>query len=130
MTSTPPQPTPPAFPQNGEIWWVKLPNQPADPHQPRPAIIVSTNGRNKGCNDVVVVPLTSSGSFKPHPLVHIHIPKGEGGAQRDSYARCDQITTLDKSLLDPKGPLGSPIAVSYRWQIIEGVRRSIGDTRV
>ncbi len=130
MTSQPPQPATAAFPQNGEIWWVKLPGQPGDPNQPRPAIIVSTNGRNKTSNDVVVVPLTSSSSFKSHPLVHIQIPAGEGGTQRDSYARCDQITTMDKSLLDPKGPMGAPIALSHRWKIIEAVRRSIGDTRV
>lgn len=128
MTASRPQV--PTFPQSGEIWWVMLPNQPGDPHQPRPALIVSTNGRNKSCNDVVLVPLTSSPGFVPHPLVHIHIPAGEGGARRDCYARCDQITTLNKSLLDSKGPLGAPIAISLRWQIIEAVRRSIGDTSI
>lgn len=122
-------PASPAFPQSGEVWWVKIPNQPDDPHQPRPAIVISTNGRNKGCNDVIVVPVTSSGTFRPHPIVHIHLPAGVGGLQRDSYARCDQVTTLDKSLLG-SGPLGSPIDATYKWQIIDGIRRSVGDTRV
>lgn len=128
--STPlPTPTPPGFPQHGEVWYVKLPNQPNDPHQPRTAIIVSTNGRNRNCNDVIVVPTTSTANFRPHPEVHIHIPAGEGGLTRDSYARCDQVTTLDKSLLD-NGPLGGPIHLKYRWALIEAVRVALGDTRV
>lgn len=118
----------PTFPQNGEVWYVNLPNQPNDPHQPRTAIIVSTNGRNRNCNDVIVVPTTSTPNFRPHPEYHVHIPAGEGGLPRDSYARCDQVTTLDKSLLD-NGPLGAPIHLKYRWEIIEAVRKALGDTR-
>ena len=38
------------FPKKGEIWWVKLPNQPFDPHQPRTAIIVSRDSRNAICS--------------------------------------------------------------------------------
>ncbi len=117
-------------PLNGEIWWVSIPNQPNDPHQPRTAIIVSTNGRNKGANDVIVVPTTSSERFRPHPELHVHIPAGEGGLPRDSYAKCDQVTTIDKSLLDAKkGPLGTPIHLKYRWAIVDAVRVALGDTR-
>jgi mRNA interferase MazF len=118
-----------SFPQNGEVWYVGLPNQPHDRHQPRTAIIVSTDGRNKACNDVIVVPTTSSESLQRHPLLHVSIPKGEGGLPKNSIARCDQVTTLDKEFL-VKGPLGSPINLKYRWQIIEAVRVALGDTRV
>ena len=117
-------------PLNGEIWWVRIPNQPNDPHQPRTAIIVSTDGRNKFANDVIVVPTTSSTNFKPHPELHIHVPSGEGGLLKDSYARCDQVTTIDKSLLDLQGPLGNRIHLKYRWAIVDGVRVALGDTRV
>lgn len=116
-------------PKNGEVWLVKLPNQPHDIHQPRTAIIVSTDGRNKMATDVMVVPTTSAKNFHAHPLVHISIPKGEGGLAKDSFARCDQVTTLDKSLL-AKGPLGLPIHLKYRWSLINAIRRAIGDTTV
>lgn len=117
------------FPKNGEIWFVNIPNQPNDHHQPRTAIIVSTNGRNQNTSDVIIVPTTSALNFRPHPEAHIHIPAGEGGLTRNSYARCDQVSTLDKSLL-VNGPLGAAIHLSYRWAIIEAIRRSVGDTRV
>lgn len=122
MSSTP-------FPKHGEVWTVNIPNQPNDPHQPRTAIVVSTSGRNEYHNDVVVVPTTSAKTFRPHPEVHVHIPAGEGGLAKNSYARCDQVTTIDKSLL-ANGPLGASIHISYRWKIIEGVRRALGDTTV
>jgi len=117
-----------SFPQNGEVWYVDLPNQPNDPHQPRTAMIVSTDGRNKSCNDVMVVPTTSSANFKPHPLVHIQIPAGEGGLPKDSIARCDQVVTLDKTFLK-NGPLGGLVALKYRWKVIDGIRVALGDTR-
>jgi mRNA-degrading endonuclease toxin of MazEF toxin-antitoxin module len=116
-------------PQNGEIWFVNIPNQPNDPHQPRTAVIVSTNGRNKAASDVIVVPTTSSKTFRPHPVVHVQLPAGEGGLPRDSYARCDQVTTIDKSLLS-RGPLGLPISLQYRWKLLDAIRVSLGDTRV
>jgi mRNA-degrading endonuclease toxin of MazEF toxin-antitoxin module len=117
----------PTFPKNGEIWFVNIPDQPNDPHQQRSAVIVSTNGRNRAASDVIVVPTTSSTGFQPHPAVHVELPAGVGGLPRDSYARADQITTLDKSLLS-NGPLGEEIHVSYRWKIIRAIRRAIGDT--
>jgi mRNA interferase MazF len=116
------------FPKLGEVWYTKLPNQPADPHQPRTAIIVSTNGRNQGASDVIVVPTTSV-KIKPHPDLHVQIPQGQGGLPKDSIARCEQVTTLDKRFL-VKGPVGAPIHISYSWKIIHAVRRALGDTTV
>ena len=116
----------PGFPRTGEVFWVNIPNQPNDPHQPRTAIVISPNGRNKNCNDIIVVPTTSSARFKPHPLVHVSIPAGEGGLKSESIVRCDQVTTIDKLLLGD-GPLGAPISSTYREQIIKGVRRAIAD---
>jgi mRNA interferase MazF len=115
------------YPQKGEVWIVSLPNQANDPHQPRPAIIVSTNQRNKWCGDVMVVPVTSS-PRTPHPEIHVSIPKGEGGLNKDSTARCDQVTTLDKSLLG-KAAVGT-ISPKYSEAIIEGVRAAMGDPTV
>ena len=88
----------PAFPKMGEVWFVSLPNQPGDLHQPRTAIVVSTNGRNQGSTDVIVVPATSA-NIIPHPDLHVEIPQGQGGLPKNSIARCEQVTTLDKEFL-------------------------------
>jgi mRNA interferase MazF len=118
-----------SFPKNGEVWYVDLPNQPNDPQKPRTAIIVSTDGRNRTCGDVVVVPTASAEKFNLHPLYHVQIPAGEGGLLKDSIARCDQITTLDKNFL-ARGPLGERISLKFSWKIINAVRASLGDTTV
>jgi len=50
---------------------------------------------------------------------------------KDSYARCDQVTTIEKSLLDStKGPLGGTIHLKFRWAVVDAVRVALGDTRV
>src|SRR5438067_1726655 len=49
------------YPRRGEIWFVETPNQPDDPHQPRPALIISANVRNRLADDVIVVPIFSRG---------------------------------------------------------------------
>ena len=34
------------FPRRGEIWLIDTPNQPDDPHQPRPSLIISVTLRS------------------------------------------------------------------------------------
>jgi mRNA interferase MazF len=84
------------FPQRGEVCLVAL-----DKH--RPALVVSTNALNRFSLDICVVPITTSEHkhFSVRPL----ISAGEGGLQRTSWAKCDQVTTVEKnSMLYP--PLG------------------------
>jgi mRNA-degrading endonuclease toxin of MazEF toxin-antitoxin module len=114
-----------SYPKRGEVWWVDLPNEPVDPHQPRWAIIVSRNGRNEKSSSVVVVPTTSSS--KQSKDTRVQIPIGEGGLTKPSEAMCDRVATLHKSFLRPSGPLGNPIGKDYLEQIVRGVRRAIGD---
>ena len=115
-------------PSNGEVWIVKIPNQPNDPHQPRPVVVVSNNSQNKYLTSVIAIP-TSSSISEAHPKLHVFLPKGTGGLSKDCYARCELITTIDKSLL-VKGPLDKPLDIKYRWQLIEGVRFALGDMRI
>jgi mRNA interferase MazF len=110
-------------PQRGEIYFVQLPNQPNDPHQPRPAVVISPNGRNRGANDIIVVPLTSV--KQAHALLHVLIPKGEGGLPKESCARCEKVTTIDKTLL-ASGPLGAPIHTSFIYRIEAGIKYAVG----
>jgi len=115
------------FPRKGEVWWVKLPNQPNDPHQPRTAIIVSRDSRNAHAEDYMVVPTFST--LTAGINTHVIISKGQGGLPHDSVAKCDLITTLHKSLFT-KGPLGSPINEALMWRIHYAVRRALGETQV
>ncbi|MGH2369369.1 MAG: type II toxin-antitoxin system PemK/MazF family toxin [Chloroflexota bacterium] len=113
----------PAFPRRGEIWSVELPNQPADPHMPRPALIISVDVRNRLAGDVLVVPLSTN--LRPLPT-HVLIPAGAGGQRHDSMAKCEQITTLDKRFL-VYGPLGGHVPASLLDQVVRAVRRAIGE---
>ncbi len=118
----------PSLPKRGEVWLVNLPNTPGDPHQPRPAIVVSTNGRNQGCHDVIVVPTTSE-NIELNPNSHVAIAKGEGGLPKDSIVKCEQVTTLDKRFLT-QGPLGAAIHRSIMWKIARAINYVIGGDAV
>ena len=65
----------------------------------RPVIILSVDALNKFALDVCVVPVTA----KQHAQFSMRVPlkAKDGGLQHDGWAKCDQITTLEKSLLRP-----------------------------
>lgn len=109
------------FPQRGEIWLVKFPNQPSDTKN-RPALIVSLNTRNQYANDVLVVPLSTTLRSAP---THVLLPKGEGGLKEDSMAKCEQITTLDKSFLI-KGPFAGFVNTFKMNEVEQAIQRAIG----
>lgn len=109
------------FPQRGEVYFVRLPGHPLD-RKRRPALVVSLDVRNQWANDVMVVPLSTT--LRPAPT-HVVIPKGEGGAHHDSMAKCEQVTTLDKSLL-VRGPLAGKVAERIMEQVERGIMRAIG----
>ncbi len=84
--------TPPSgwFPRRGEICMVRLDKK-------RPALVISANALNRHALDVCVVPLTTV--ERPKFSLRVHIQPREGGLSRDSWAKCDQVTTLEKDLL-------------------------------
>lgn len=84
--------TPPSgwFPQRGEVYLVRL-------DKDRPALVISADALNRYALDVCVVPLTTV--ERPRFSLRVHIKPGEGGLSRDSWAKCDQVTTLEKNLL-------------------------------
>lgn len=84
--------TPPSgwFPQRGEVYLVRL-------DKDRPALVISADALNRYALDVCVVPLTTV--ERPRFSLRVHIKPGEGGLSRDSWVKCDQVTTLEKSLL-------------------------------
>jgi mRNA-degrading endonuclease toxin of MazEF toxin-antitoxin module len=110
-----------SFPHRGEIYLVELPNQPSDPRT-RPALVVSLDARNRLANDVMVVPISTT--LRPAPT-HVELPAGEGGLHHDSMAKCEQLTTLDKSLLI-RGPFGGRISEAKMREVEQAILRAVG----
>ena len=109
------------YPRRGEIYLVKLPGHPADVKE-RPALVVSLDVRNRLANDVIVVPLSTT--LRPAPT-HVELPAGEGGLKETSMAKCEQITTLDKSFLI-RGLFAGTISPLLIQEIERAIQRSIG----
>ncbi len=111
------------LPLRGEIWNVYTPGQPTDPHQPRPALVVSADERNQTEDDVVVAPIFTRGEIGP---TRVPIRAGIDGLDHDSFVFCEEITTLDMGFLD-EGPLGERVPDSLLRRVVRAVRIAIGD---
>jgi mRNA interferase MazF len=89
------------FPKRGEVCLFALDKR-------RPALVVSSNALNRHSLDVCVVPISTveHKAFTLRP----HLRAGEGGLDRDSWAKCDQVTTVEKSraVYPPLGAVGGP----------------------
>lgn len=110
-------------PLRGEIWRVYTPGQPGDPHQPRPALVVSVDERNRTEDDVLVVPLFSRGKAGP---THLPVRAGVGGLGHDSVLFCEEVTTIDMDFLE-EGPLGDPLPEALLRRVVWAVRIAMGD---
>lgn len=78
------------FPRRGEVYIVQL-------DKPRPAIVLSIDPLNRFALDVCVVGITTV-ERKPFSM-RVPIKKGEGNLHFACWAKCDQVTTLEKALL-------------------------------
>ena len=110
-----------SYPTRGEIYLVRLPGQAKDT-KPRPALIVSLDVRNRLANDVIVVPISTTLRTSP---THVELPEGEGGLDRTSMAKCEQITTLYKSFL-LRGPFSGTISHIKMTEIEKAIQQAIG----
>jgi mRNA-degrading endonuclease toxin of MazEF toxin-antitoxin module len=108
-------------PQRGEIYLVNLPSKPKDIKN-RPALVVSLDIRNKLANDIIVVPLSTTLRISP---THVLLPEGEGGLSKASMAKCEQVTTIDKSLLI-RGPFAGKIDGEKMSEIEKAIMIAIG----
>jgi mRNA-degrading endonuclease toxin of MazEF toxin-antitoxin module len=81
----------PAHPRRGEVYLVRLGTRR------RPAVILSIDALNRHALDVCVVGLTTV----EHARFSMRVPvkAGEAGLNSDCWAKCDQVTTLEKTLL-------------------------------
>ncbi len=110
-----------SYPKRGRIYLVSLPGQPKDMKE-RPALVVSMDVRNRLANDVIVVPISSTRRYSP---THVEFSPGEGGLNRASMAKCEQITTLDKSFL-LKGPFSGAVRAEKMAEVEKAIQRAIG----
>lgn len=69
--------------------------------------MVSTDALNRHAMDVCVVPLTTVERSKFS--LRVGVEPSDGGLDRESWAKCDQVTTLDKGFLiyPPLGKLSA-----------------------
>jgi mRNA-degrading endonuclease toxin of MazEF toxin-antitoxin module len=103
------------YPKRGEVYFVQL-------DKPRPAVVLSVDALNKFALDVSVVGITSVEHRKFS--VRVPIKNGEANLKFDCWAKCDQVTTLEKSLLRYP-PIGVLPAATLR-QIEDQVRVCLG----
>jgi mRNA-degrading endonuclease toxin of MazEF toxin-antitoxin module len=98
-------PTSPAWhPKRGEVYLVQL-------DKPRPAVVLSVDALNKFALDVCVVALTTVERRKFS--MRVPIRKGEGNLNFDCWAKCDQVTTIEKAFLKYP-PIGALPAATLR----------------
>lgn len=103
---------------------MRLPGKPDDPHQPRPALVISANVRNRLADDVIVVPIFSLGAPGP---THVPLARGSGGIKKDSVLFCEELTTLDRDCLG-RAPWGPTVEPAVLDAVIRALRRAVGET--
>ncbi len=103
------------YPKRGEVYLVQL-------DKPRPAVVLSVDPLNKFALDVCVVAVTSveHGKFS----MRAPLKKGDANLNFNCWAKCDQVTTLEKSLL--KHPPIGVLSSSALSRIEEQVRVALG----
>lgn len=89
------------FPRRGDVCLFALDKE-------RPALVISSNALNRHSLDVCVVPISTAEhkAFSLRPKLRA----GEGGLKRDSWVKCDQVSTIEKSaaLYPPLGAVSRP----------------------
>ncbi len=109
-----------AYPRRGHLYWVTIPSEPT--RKRRPALVVSMDVRNRLAGDVMVVPASSV--LRPAPT-HVRLRQRQGGVRKSSMLKCEQLTTLPKSFLNP-GPLGGSLSDRIMEEVEKAILRAIG----
>jgi len=102
------------YPQRGDVCLFLLDKE-------RPALVISSDAVNIHSLDVCVVPISTveHKAFSLRPKVKA----GEGGLDRDSWIKCDKVTTVEKaSAVYP--PLGR-LSEQALARVGEAVKRAL-----
>src|SRR5262245_40881947 len=77
------------YPRRGDVCLFALDKE-------RPAVVISTDALNRFSLDLCIVPISKvqHKQFSLRPK----LDAGTGGLEYDSWAKCDQVTTIDKRL--------------------------------
>jgi mRNA-degrading endonuclease toxin of MazEF toxin-antitoxin module len=78
------------YPKRGEVYIVQL-------DKPRPAVVLSVDPINKYAPDVCVVGMTTV--ERKAFSMRVPVKKGEANLDSNCWAKCDQVTTIEKTLL-------------------------------
>jgi mRNA-degrading endonuclease toxin of MazEF toxin-antitoxin module len=78
------------YPKRGEVYVVEL-------DKLRPAVILSVDSINRHALDVCLVPFTTV--QRTEFSLRVPIKHGDGGLDQNCWAKCDQVTTLEKAYL-------------------------------
>ena len=108
------------FPRRGHLYWVRIPDEPGGKR--RPALVVSSDVRNRLASDVIVVPLSTVLREAP---THVRLRVGEGGLRQPSMVKCEQITTLRRDRLLTRA-LGGALSRTRMVEIEKAILRAIG----
>ena len=102
------------FPRRGEVCLFALDKE-------RPALVISSDAINRHSLDVCVVPISTAEhkAFSLRPK----LKAGEGGLDRDSWVKCDQVTTVEKSRV--VYPPLSALSKTSLAPVVEAIVRSL-----
>jgi len=103
--------------RRGHLYWARLPED-----KRRPVLIVSPEARNEHASDVIVIPVSTV--LRQGPW-HVPLRRREGGLPLASIAKCEQITTLPRDLIDDT-PLGAALAPARMEEVERAILRAIG----
>lgn len=101
----------------GDVVLVSIPQQ----EKSRPAVILTANWLNRYALDVGVVPVTSIP--RRNFATRVELPAGEGGLKKTSWAKCDQVTTIPKTLI--LGQVLGRVSTNKMKEIEAGVRLAL-----
>jgi mRNA-degrading endonuclease toxin of MazEF toxin-antitoxin module len=98
------------YPRRGEVYLVDL-------DKARPAVILSVDSLNRHAYDVCLVPFTTVQHLKFS--MRVLVKRGDGGLDHDCWAKCDQVTTLEKGFLryPALGVLSDPSFAAIQEQV-------------
>jgi mRNA interferase MazF len=82
---------------------------------------VSSNALNRHSLDVCVVPLSTAQhqAFSLRPK----LSAGEGGLARDSWVKCDHVTTLEKQLV--RHPRLGELSQAFMHRVEQAIKKAL-----
>jgi mRNA-degrading endonuclease toxin of MazEF toxin-antitoxin module len=84
--------------------------------------VISENTRNRRSDDVIVVPIFSTGRASP---THVTLEAGVGGVPQASILFCEELATLDRDFLHD-GPLGPGVPASMLEETVNAIIIAVG----